>query len=198
MSNPWLLLQSEQRRYQWRVDRDEVALRLDVDNDPVRSGVVLRVADVARERDGCDPTVRVRVDDGIGIAMLVRDVQLVAIRHERHPVWIRSGGHAGDDLQRTLVDDGDLVGSGSARIDPIELRDGEDAVDFAQVGDRLDDAIRLCVDHDHLARAEVRDEQEVSLRVEAFIVEARRTTCQWDVGDGLQGQFLLRREHDRS
>src|SRR6185437_3745753 len=83
-------------------------------------------------------------------------------------------------------DRNDFVCAGCGCVDSAELRNGQHPVHLADVRDSLQHPLRLRIEDDYGAVAEMRNEQQVTPRVEAFVVEACRIAAEGNVGNRLK------------
>jgi len=171
-----------------RIDLDKLRTRLHVGEDVFRRGIVLRIADFAAERNRRDTDIAIDIDHGFGIAVLVGNIELPDFGRISHAVGIHARRYARCDLPRAIIDRDDLVRAGRRRIDSVQLRQRQHAVNLAHVRNARDDAARLRVEHDDGAVAEVRNEQQVAVGIEARVVEPRRISTQGNVRNRLQRQ----------
>ena len=141
-----------------RIDFDQLPARLHVHVDVPGNGIVLRVANLATQRNRRDALIGPDVDHGFGLAGFVRDVQLARLRRVRHSIRVGSARHPGHHGQALFVDRHDLVGTGCACIDTTELRNRQYAVHVPQAADPLDHLSRSGIEDQKLALTQVRNE----------------------------------------
>ena len=103
-------------------------------------------------------------------------------------VGVVAGGCLGELSAGVFVEGDHAVGTGGGGVHPVPGRDDEDAVDLVDAADDPDGVVGVDVDFDDLAGAEVRDEQQSAIGVEAGVVEAGAVPGQGEFADLVQWQ----------
>lgn len=142
------------------------------DEHLVGDRVVGDVADLAAEVDSATYLRGAGVDDRFGAAGFVGGPHRTAFRVVRDPVRIVTGGSLSDHGSGVFVKDYQAVVAGGGDVDPAQFGDDEDSMCLGQVRNRSDHLSGVDVDFDDLAGAEVGNEQQSTLGVEALVIEA--------------------------
>src|SRR5205814_1475243 len=133
----------------------------------------------------------VGVDDGFGAAGFVGGPDGGVDRVEGQPVRVVSGRCLADLLTSVLVEGDEVVGAGGGGVHPVPFGYHQDTVDLVDAVDDPHDRTGVHIDLDDLAGAQVRDEQQTPVRVQAGVVEPGAVTGQRDLTGGAQRQRHL-------
>ena len=155
-----------------RVDRHDLVARLYVDENSLADGVVLRVAHLAAHRDGDDPPVAARIDDGFGLSRLVGDEQLMGARRVGHAIGVNARGSTGDHAEGPLGNGLEPVAVGRRREHLVQRRHRKHSMHAGNIRNVRDHPCITQIDRGDDAGAEMRNEQQVPLRIDRRVVES--------------------------
>jgi hypothetical protein len=117
----------------------------------------------------------------------------VVLGIESQPVGVISSRNPRHDPERSFIDGDHFIGSRGAGVDAPERRYGENAVNLGNIWNVSHQFLRVGIEGQHVALAQVRDEEQAGLGIHALVVESRGSSRQRNIADKPQRQRRRRR-----